>query len=113
MAKVLPQLVVEGWKQIRIGLGVVEVVEVQPLEREVAHQTRCARILQHPQRLRAQDAGVLQFAGGGDVEQRIVGPLTPEEEREPRGQLEIVEREDCIARRCARAREPRDRETRG
>ena len=48
---VLPQLVVERRKQIRIGLHFAELVEIQPLEREVAHQARRARVVQHPKRL--------------------------------------------------------------
>src|SRR4029450_2629994 len=90
---VLSQLVVERGKQVRIGHPFPELVQVQPSEREVAHQTRRTLVVQHPERLGLERLRRMEFACGGEVEQRLVWSLTPQEEREPRGQFEIAQGE--------------------
>ena len=88
-----PQQLVEGGKQIRIGLHLRELVRIQPLDREVAHQARGARVVQHPKRLGSEHGWVAQPARSRNLEQRLVWPLTPKKERQPRCQLQVGQRE--------------------
>ena len=89
--QVLSQLIVERRKQIRIRHDRIEVVEVQPLEREVPDQARRAAVAQHPQRFGLKHLLIAQLAGSGNLQQRLVRTLAPEEERKARCQLQIAQ----------------------
>ena len=68
-AKSWRNCVVERREQQGIGLDRVQVVHIQPLQREIAHEARCARIGQHPPGLRFENFRLLQFAFGGNFQQ--------------------------------------------
>ena len=74
------QLVVKRREQQGVGLHRVQIVHVQPLERKIAHEAGGAGVGQHPPRLRFENFGALQFAGSGNLEQGVIGPLTPQKE---------------------------------
>ena len=91
--KVLSQLFAESWKQLRIGLHRVERREIQPFHRKTADQAGRARIGEHAAHLRVQHrwrARLAQSACRSDIEQLFIGSLTPEKERETRGQFQII-----------------------
>ena len=67
----------------------MELVQVQRLHREVAHQRRRARVSQHAQRLGLQRARSAQGAAGSGCDECLVRSLTPQKERQARCQLEI------------------------
>src|SRR5262245_41107703 len=81
--EIFAQLVVERWEQQGIRLNFLKVVDVQPLEREIAYKAGGAGVREHPPRLRFENFRPLQFAVRCDIEQSLIGPLTPEEERKP------------------------------
>ena len=78
----LHQVLVELGIDRRFGLHVVQVAQMQPLRREVAHQGLAARIGQHAPHLAAEHRGVRQRSTLGNVEQLLVGDAAPQKERQ-------------------------------
>ena len=60
------------------------------------------RVGQHALDLLLQNLGLLQLAGGGDVQQLVVGDAAPQKERKARGQLEIADRVNGSGSRARR-----------
>ena len=76
--KSLAQLAAEGriLRQRR-----VQFAQPQPLRSKIVHQCRRLGILEQATRLRCQHVRLVQSAGGGDIEQLLVGDAAPQEER--------------------------------
>ena len=80
--------------------------QVQPLRREVVHERGGrARIGEHAAHLLFEDRRLGELAALGEIEQPLVGNAAPEEERQPRCQLDVAQtagrcrRRTCIGRR--------------
>ncbi len=95
---VLAQLRCVAEKQARIRLDRIELVEVQPLERETRDQARGTWVGEHPPYLGLHRLGRAQLAGRGDTDQFVVGPLSPQEERQAGSQLDVAERMHGVGR---------------
>ena len=67
-----------------------EAPELEPLQREVIHERGGARVLEHPAHLAVEIGG--EFFVPREAEQRVVRRGTPQEIREPRRELEFIER---------------------
>ena len=76
---------------IRSGLDALQVPQLQPLAGEVGDQRLGARIGQHPAHLRRVHARVAQPALLRQAQQLVVRNAAPEEERQPRRQLQVAE----------------------
>ena len=64
---------------------------MQPLPGEVADERLGLRIGQHPSNLLLEHGWLLQPSLSGDGQQLVIGNAAPEEEREPRRQIEIAQ----------------------
>ena len=82
------QVVVEVGELVGVGRDVLQVADVQPLPREVLHQRVGVRVGQHAPHLRLEHRRLAQASRRGQIEQRVVGHAAPEEERQPRRQLD-------------------------
>ena len=100
-AERLPQVVVEVGEQVRVRHDAAQIAQVQPLAREVGDQRLGPRIGHHPAHLPRQHLGPAEPAFVGQLQQLVVGDAAPEEERQTRGQLEVVDVERA-ARRLVR-----------
>ena len=87
----LAQVVVEVREDVRVGLEASQVAQVQPLAGEVAAQGARALVLEHAPDLLFEHGRILQLAGRRDRQQLIVGNAAPDEERQPRRELEIAD----------------------
>ena len=87
----LPQVVVEIGEEAAVRAQRREVAQPQPLPREVAGEVERARVGEHPARLPLELGGVAQLAAYRRVEQLVVGQAAPEEERQPRRQLQVAD----------------------
>ena len=96
-----PQIVVELGKAPAIRLELRDVAQMQPLAGKVVHERRGPRVRQHPPHLLIQHRRILQPAALGELQQLIVGNAAPQEERQPRRQLEIAH---PVVLRCGAAR---------
>ena len=88
-AERLPQPVVEVGEEHLRRPRRLQVPELQPLADEVVGQGPGAVVGQHPAHLPPELSGVGQRAARRRVEQLVVGHAAPEEERQPRRQLEV------------------------
>ena len=87
----LAEVVVEVREDAHVRRDRVEVAQVQPLPGEVGHQVARARVGQHPPHLLRQDIRIPEHAPLGQIEPLIVRDAAPQEERQPRRQLQVVE----------------------
>ena len=79
--------------EIRMDDHFVDAPQVQPLRGEVVDErVGGARIGQHPPHLLLEHRRLGQLAALGQVEQALVGNAAPQEERQPRGDLESLRR---------------------
>ena len=95
-------------RMTRIRLDGLEVSQVEPLAGEVRHQRFGARIVEHAPHLLLEHRRVLQPALLGQVEQLLVRNAAPQEERQPRRELDVAD-----AVRAARLGGRRDPARRG
>ena len=86
---VLAQLSREVRIQVRFRLVVLRVLQPQPLRGESRRERLRAWVREHARNLRFQDGGLREAALGGEVEQFVVRDRGPEEEREPRREVEV------------------------
>src|SRR5438477_6439621 len=87
----LPQVVVEIWEQVGVRRGIVQLPQPEPLAGKVLRQRRGPRISQHPSNLLLQHGWVAQLSSLRHSQELIVWNAGPEEERQPRRQLEIAD----------------------
>ena len=95
--KRLAKVVVEVGKLVLIGLRALQIPQVEPLAGEVVHERAALRVGEHAPHLAIEDGRVLQPALAGHAEQLIVRDRTPEEERQPRRELDIADRVEASA----------------
>ena len=89
-AEAVSKLVVEVREVARIRDVALQVPQHQPLAREVVDERARPRIGEHAAHLLLEHRRPAQPALCGCIEQLIVGDRAPEEERQPRGELEVV-----------------------
>ena len=87
----LPQVVIEVGELLRVGLHVFQVAQVQPLTREVRAERRGLRIGEHPADLLLEHRLGMQLVLRRQIQQLRVGDAAPEEERQARGELAVVD----------------------
>ena len=90
-AERLPQVVVEVGEQVRVRHDAAQVAQVQPLAREVGDERLRPRIGHHPADLPHQDVRPAKPPFVGQLQQLVVGDAAPQEERQARGQLVVVD----------------------
>ncbi len=83
------QCVVEVGIREDIRLRVAQITQIEPLAGEVPRECFGPPVRQHAQYLFPQNAGILQTAFGGEIEQFVVGRAAPEEVREPRCKFKV------------------------
>ncbi len=86
------QVFVEIRIQLRIGVDDVDVAHAEPLEREVRDERLRPRVREHPLDLGFVGLRIAELVALGELEQLLVWAFAPEEEREPRRELEIRDR---------------------
>ena len=91
LAHRLAQVVVEIGEDLRIGRGVLEVAQEQPLLGEVVDQRVGALVGKHALHLLFQYRVVVQFALARQIQQFVVRRTAPQEERKSRSQRDIAE----------------------
>ena len=84
-----PQVLVELGKEILVRHRECEVPRAEPLRGEIVDQRVRAGIGQHPADLAVEYGRVAQPARRCRVQQLLVGNAAPQEERQPRGELQI------------------------
>jgi hypothetical protein len=84
-----PHPLTEPGKTLRVGRKAIEPLQLQPLKGKVVDQSLRFRILQHPLDLGIQVRA--QTTLRGKLRQLVVGHGAPQEIRQPRGQLELVQ----------------------
>ena len=89
-AERLAEVVVEVREVVLVRNRGPQVPQLQPLPGEVSDQRLGAAIGQHAAHLPLQHRRLPQLALRGHVHQLVVGDAAPQEEREARGELEIV-----------------------
>ena len=104
LAEGLPQVVVEVGEQAQVRGDRIQVAQVQPLAREVAHQALRARVGQHAADLPFEHLGLAQLAALGQVEQLVVRDAAPEEERQAGGELDVGDAVGRVRRDAGRVR---------
>src|SRR5688572_22879996 len=70
-------------------MNLVEILQAQPLRRKARRQRFGLRILEHALDLRGKYTRSAQRAALRDFQQLVIRARAPEEERQPRGQIEI------------------------
>jgi hypothetical protein len=85
-------------EQEDVGILRLDVAEIQPLRREVRDHRLGARIGEHALDLRAEHVRVVQPAVERRCQQIFVRDAAPEEEREPRRELDVADRYDADRR---------------
>src|SRR5262249_41415702 len=98
----LAQVVVEIRERIGVGLDRVHVANEEPLAEEIRDERVRLRIRQHPAHLALERGRVLQLAAFRRGQQRLVWNAAPQEERQPRRELEVADAVDRAARRTGR-----------
>ena len=93
----LPQVVVEHRERVHVGRGGLDVSQVEPLRREVADERGRPVVGEHPLRLSPQDRGGFQLAAASRRQQLVVGDAAPQEERQPRRDLEVGQTVGALA----------------
>ena len=84
----------------------VQLGEVEPLEREIVAQRLGPRVGKHPAHLSGQHVGIAEARFGGELQEFLIRQTAPQEEGQTRRQLQIAQR---ASRRRSRLRIPRDR----
>ena len=88
----LQQALVVGRISIRIDDHLGHAAQVQPLRGEAVHEgAGGSRIGQHPPHFPFEDRRTSELFAFGQVEQPLVGHAAPQEERQPRSDLEIAQ----------------------
>ena len=94
--------------EVRIGILRLDVAHVQPLAHEVVRSSASPRgsAIMRAHLLRTSTPGPSAGPCAASVEQLVVGDALPQEERQPRGQLEIAQTVDRrrLSRSAGRAR---------
>ena len=90
-SKDLAQVVVEVGKEVLVRCRAADIADVQPLAGEVVDERVGTRIGEHAPDLTLQLLGPAQPSCGRGVQQVVVRDAAPEEERQPRRQLEVAE----------------------
>ena len=85
----LTEVVVEVGEEAHVRRDRFEIPEMQPLRREVGDERARTAVDEHPLHLPLEHGGLVEFARDCRVEQLVVGDAAPEEERQPRRELEI------------------------
>ena len=85
------QRVIEIGELHGIGIDVVDVPHFQPLKREVCHQRFRFRIREQPFHLLIENFRIGQFSFRRGIEKLFVRQPAPEEERQTRRQIDIVD----------------------
>src|SRR5690606_7003934 len=88
------QILVEGRVQLRVRVDGGEAAKTEPLEREVGDQGLRPGIGQHALDLSGVDLRVAEGALLRKLEQLVVRPAAPQEERQARRELDVVDRID-------------------
>ena len=78
-----------------VGHDLVELLDVEPLEREVFDERLRALVGQHSFHLCGQNTRVSESRCFGQLEQLLIGQAAPQEERQPRRELEVAQRARC------------------
>ena len=86
----LTQVLIEVRKGGRIRLYSRDIAQEQPLTSEILHQRVRSRIGQHAPDLALQARRVAELAALGDREQLVVGYAAPQEEGQPRCELDLA-----------------------
>ena len=84
------EVLVETGEEPRVGLLGIDVAEEEPLLGEVADQRLRLGVDEHAPHLTVQNSRVAQVPSDGMVEELVIGDAAPEEERQPRRQLQIA-----------------------
>src|SRR5438094_578652 len=85
------ELVVEPRKQQRVGVQFLDVLQPEPLRREARRQRVGFRIAEHATHLLLQHGRLVQRAAVGDFDELSVRHRVPQEERQPRREIEIAQ----------------------
>ncbi len=96
------QVHVEVGILIAVGPHLLQVLQVQPVGREVGRKRLGARVGEHPPHLLLEHRRVAQLPGGGQLHQFLVRVAAPQEEREPRRQVQVREAVDGVGRHPGR-----------
>ena len=96
------QRVVEAGEQRAVRVLRMDVADLQPLTGEVVREPRGAAVRQQAPHLPGEGLGVAQAARLRQVEQLVVRDALPQEERQPRGQLQVAQRVDAARPRAGR-----------
>ena len=86
------EVLVKLRKRLHVRRSRFQVAHVQPLAEEIADKGGRPGIGQHPAHLLRPHRGIVQLAAGGQVKKLVVGYAAPEEEGQPRSQLEVTDR---------------------
>ena len=85
------EVLVEVREEVGVGSDLVEILQPQPLRHEARTQRLGARVVQHAERLPLQFAGIRQPSLHGRGPEFFVRRKPPEEEREPRSQVDVLQ----------------------
>ena len=99
------QVLVERGEDGRVRRHVADLVQLEPAVDEVAGERGGPRVGEHAAHLHVEDGGPRELAALGEGEQLVVGDAVPQEEREPRRQLDVVDAVDRRVRVGGRARD--------
>src|SRR5688572_5944359 len=92
-AERLADVVVEVGEHQQVGRDLrLEIAQLQPLPDEVTHQRIGTFVGDHAPYLRSQHARLTELPGDREIHQRLIGNAAPQEERQPRCQLDVVDR---------------------
>ena len=87
----LRQLVVEAGEQQRVGVDLLDVLQPQPLRGKARRHRFGARIGEHPPDLLLEGRRRVQRVGGRQLDQLGVRHRVPDEERQPRRQVDVAD----------------------
>src|SRR5690606_1546802 len=87
----LAQRAVEVREELDDGLAGLHAADVEPLAREVFDEGLLARVGDHAFDLRSQHVWLVQAVGRAELDVLLVRDAAPEEERQPRRELEIAD----------------------
>ena len=96
----------KAWRRLSSKFGncstapplVFKIPQVEPLAGEVLDERVRARVVEHAPHLLAQRRGLVELVVDGEREQLVVGDAAPEEERQPRGELDVAQPVDLAGR---------------
>src|SRR5262245_57407611 len=83
------------WELAAVGHDLVELRDVEPLERKVVDERLRALVGEHAVDLLSQHTGVAEALRFGKLEQLLIRHAAPEEERHARRELEIAQAADA------------------